>query len=282
MENLGYYNGKYGLLEEMTIPMNDRVCYFGDGVYDATYSRNHVIFALDEHIERFFNSAGLLKIKIPYTKEQVKEIIKDMVKKVDSGEQFVYWQVTRGTAMRNHAFPGDEVPANLWIMLKPLKIKDMSQKIKLITLEDTRFLHCNIKTLNLLPSVMAAQKTEEAGCQEAVFHRGTRVTECAHSNVSILKDGILKTAPADNLILPGIARAHLIKMCKLFSIPVDETAFTLKELMEADEVIVTSSGQFCITACEIDGKPVGGKAPEIVKKLQDALLVEFLEETKAE
>lgn len=282
MENLGYYNGKYGLLEEMTIPMNDRVCYFGDGVYDATYSRNHVIFALDEHIERFFNSAGLLKIKIPYTKEQVKEIIKDMVKKVDSGEQFVYWQVTRGTAMRNHAFPGDEVPANLWIMLKPLKIKDMSQKIKLITLEDTRFLHCNIKTLNLLPSVMAAQKTEEAGCQEAVFHRGTRVTECAHSNVSIIKDGILKTAPADNLILPGIARAHLIKMCKLFSIPVDETAFTLKELMEADEVIVTSSGQFCITACEIDGKPVGGKAPELVKKLQDALLEEFLEETKAE
>jgi len=282
MENLGYYNGKYGLLEEMTIPMNDRVCYFGDGVYDATYSRNHVIFALDEHIERFFNSAGLLKIKIPYTKEQVKEILKDMVKKVDSGEQFVYWQVTRGTAMRNHAFPGDEVPANLWIMLKPLKIKDMSQKIKLITLEDTRFLHCNIKTLNLLPSVMAAQKTEEAGCQEAVFHRGTRVTECAHSNVSILKDGVLRTAPTDNLILPGIARAHLIKMCKLFNIPVDETAFTLNELMEADEVIVTSSGQFCITACEIDGKPVGGKAPELVKKLQDALLNEFLEETKPE
>jgi D-alanine transaminase len=282
MENLGYYNGKYDLLEKMTVPMNDRVCFFGDGVYDATYSRNHVIFALDEHIDRFFNSAGLLKIRIPYSKEQLKEILKEMVKKVDCGEQFVYWQVTRGTAMRNHAFPGEDVPANLWIMLKPLSIKNMSQKIKLITLEDTRFLHCNIKTLNLLPSVMAAQKTEEAGCQEAVFHRGTRVTECAHSNVSILKDGILKTAPTDNLILPGIARAHLIKMCKLFDVPVDETAFTLKELMEADEIIVTSSGQFCITACEIDGVPAGGKAPELVKKLQDALLNEFLEETEAE
>lgn len=280
MENLGYYNGNYGLLEEMTLPMNDRVCYFGDGVYDATYSRNHVIFALDEHIDRFFNSAGLLKIKIPYTKDELKEILNDMVKKVDSGEQFVYWQVTRGTAMRNHAFPN--VPANIWIILKPLNIKDMSQKAKLITLEDTRFLHCNIKTLNLLPSVMAAQKTEEAGCQEAVFHRGDRVTECAHSNVSIIKDGILKTAPTDNLILPGIARAHLIKMCKSFEIPVDETAFTLKELMEADEVVVTSSGQFCITAYEIDGKPVGGKAPEIIKKLQDALLNEFLNETNVE
>lgn len=279
MENLGYYNGEYDLVENMKIPMNDRVCYFGDGVYDATYSRNHKIFALGEHIDRFYNSAGLLGIIIPHTKDELKALLQEMVKKVDSGEQFVYWQVTRGTGMRNHAFPSDKVKANMWIILKPLNIKDMSKKIKLITLEDTRFLHCNIKTLNLLPSVIAAQKTEEAGCQEAVFHRGDRVTECAHSNVSIIKNGIFKTAPTDNLILPGVARAHIIKMCEKFDIPVDEAAFTLKELIEADEVIVTSSGQFCMTACEIDGKPVGGKAPEIVKKLQEALLNEFLEET---
>jgi D-alanine transaminase len=280
MKNLGYYNGKYDLIENMTIPMNDRVCYFGDGVYDATLSRNHIIFALDEHVNRFFNSAELLQIKIPCTKEELKTLLKEMVKKVDCGEQLVYWQVTRGTAMRNHAFPGDEVKANIWILLKPLEAKDMSKKLKLITLEDTRFLHCNIKTLNLLPSVIAAQKAEEAGCQEAVFHRAGRVTECAHSNVSIIKDGTLKTAPTDNLILPGIARAHLIKMCKKFNIPVNETPFNLKELMEADEVIVTSSSLFCGVACEIDGKPVGGKAAEIIKKLQDALLSEFLEETE--
>ncbi len=279
MENLGYYNGEYDVIENMKVPMNDRVCYFGDGVYDATYSRNHKIFALDEHIDRFFNSAGLLKIKIPHTKEELKEILQDMVRKVDCGEQFVYWQVTRGTGMRNHAFPDETVKANLWITLKPATIKDMAQKHKLITLEDTRFLHCNIKTLNLLPSVIAAQKTEEAGCQEAVFHRAGRVTECAHSNVSILKDGIFQTAPTDNLILPGIARAHLIKMCKKFGIPVNETPFTIREMMEADEVIVTSSGQFCMAACEIDGKPVGGKASELVQKLQDALLQEYYEET---
>ncbi|MEW9923539.1 D-amino acid aminotransferase [Clostridium butyricum] len=282
MKNLGYYNGEYDLIENMKVPMNDRVCYFGDGVYDATYSRNHKIFALDEHIDRFFNSAGLLQMKIPYTKGELKELLCDMVKKVDCGEQFVYWQITRGTEMRNHAFPKGDAKANLWIILKPLNIKDMSHKLKLITLEDTRFLHCNIKTLNLLPSVMAAQKTEEMACDEAVFHRGERVTECAHSNVSIIKDGILKTAPTDNLILPGIARAHLIKMCKRFNIPVDETPFNLDELMNADEVIVTSSGQFCMATCEIDGKPVGGKSPEIIKKLQDALLEEFLNETNVE
>ena len=279
MKNLGYYNGEYDLIENMKIPMNDRVCYFGDGVYDATYSRNHIIFALDEHIDRFFNSAGLLQIKIPYTKEELKALIMKMVEKVDCGEQFVYWQVTRGTAMRNHAFPGDEVKANIWIILKPSEVKDMSQKLKLITLEDTRFLHCNIKTLNLLPSVMAAQKAEEAGCQEVVFHRDDRVTECAHSNVSIIKDGVLITAPTDNLILPGIARAHLIKMCNKFNIPVDEAPFNLKELMAADEIIVTSSGQFCMVACEIDGKAVGGKATGIVNRLQEALHNEFIEET---
>ena len=158
MKNLGYYNGKFGPLEEMMVPMNDRVCYFGDGVYDATYSRNGVIFALDEHIDRFFNSAGLLRIELPCTKDEMKDILNDMVSKVDSGNNFVYWQATRGTGIRNHAFP-KEGKANIWVTIKPAEVKDLSQRIKLITLEDTRFLHCNIKTLNLIPSVMAAQKT---------------------------------------------------------------------------------------------------------------------------
>ena len=278
MENLGYYNGKFGTLEEMTVPMLDRVCYFGDGVYDATYSRNHKIFALDEHINRFFNSASLLEINIPHTREEMKEILCDMVKKVDDGDQFVYWQVTRGAGIRNHAFTGEEA-GNIWIMLKPARVKDTYQKIKLITLEDTRFFHCNIKTLNLIPSVMAAHKTELAGCDESVFHRGDRVTECAHSNVHIIKDGVFRTAPTDCLILPGIARAHLIKMCQKLGIPVDESPFTLAELESADEIIVSSSGSFCLAASELDGKPVGGRAPELLKKLQDALVAEYIEAT---
>lgn len=279
MENLGYYNGKYDLIENMVVPMNDRVCYFGDGVYDATYSRNHKIFALDEHVDRIFNSAGLLDINIPCSKEEMKEILCEMVKKVDCGEQFVYWQVTRGTQTRNHSFDPD-IKGNLWIVLKPLDIKDMSKKLDVITLEDTRFLHCNIKTLNLLPSVMAAQKAEQAGYQETILHRGDIVTECAHSNVHILKDGKLKTHPTDHYILPGIARAHLIRVCKSMDIPVDETPFTLQELMEADEVIITSSGSFCMGVNTIDGKTVGGKAGDILSSLQKKLHDEFLAETE--
>ena len=280
MEMLGYYNGNFGPLEEMTIPMNDRVCYFGDGVYDATYSRNYKIYKLDEHIDRFFNSAGLLGIEIPHTKQELKNILTEMVAKLDDDEQFVYWQATRGTGIRNHAFLTDGSKANIWIVLKPAKVKDTYQKIKLITLKDTRFLHCNIKTLNLIPSVMAAQKTALAGCDEAVFHRNGRVTECAHSNVHILKDGVFITPPADHLILPGIARANLMNMAKTNGIPVDETPFTLTELMEADEIIVSSSGSFCLAAEEIDGKPVGGKAPDILKKLQDSLVDDFMRATQ--
>ena len=278
LKNLGYYNGNYGEIEEMSIPMNDRVCYFGDGVYDATYSRNYKIFALDEHIDRIYNSASLLNINITETKDEMKAILQEMVNKMDSGENFVYWQVTRGTAKRNHAFPENE-KTNLWITISPKDIVDTYKKIKLITMEDTRFFHCNIKTLNLIPSVMASEKAKQAGCDETVFHRGERVTECAHSNVHIIKDGAFVTAPTDNLILPGIARAHLIKACKKLGIPVSEVPYTVDELMNADEIIVSSSGSLCLAAEEIDGKRVGGKAPELLKKLQDEVLREFIEET---
>ena len=131
MENLGYYNGKFGPLNEMSIPMNDRVHWFGDGVYDAGPARNYKIFAIDEHIDRFFNSAELLEIEMPCTKQELKDLLNKLVKKVDTGSQFVYYQVTRGTGIRDHAFT--EGPGNLWVMLKPATISDGIEPIKLIT-----------------------------------------------------------------------------------------------------------------------------------------------------
>lgn len=150
MKTLGYYNGNYGPLEEMTVPMNDRACYFGDGVYEATLAKNGKIFALKEHLDRFFNSAGLLKIEIPYTREELTSILYDMLAKMDDSEIFIYWQVTRGTGIRQHQFPAAGTKANLWIFMKPGKHGDSSKRLKLTDMEDTRFLHCNIKTLNLL------------------------------------------------------------------------------------------------------------------------------------
>ena len=281
MKTLGYYNGKYGELDEMTIPMNDRVCWFGDGVYDAGPCRNYKIFAIDEHIDRFYRNAGLLDMKIPVTKQELKELLEDLVAKMDTGNLFVYYQVIRGTGIRNHVYP--EGTGNLWVMLKPAEISDGIKPIKLITTEDTRFLHCNIKTLNLIPSCVASEKARQAGCQEAVFYRpGGRVTECAHSNCHIIRNGTLVTAPADNLILPGIARAHLIRKCKELGIPVNETPYTLEDLYNAEEVIVTSSSNLCLHACEIDGRPVGGRQAELLETIRKALLEEFWDATKEE
>ena len=280
MKNLGYYNGRMGLIEEMSIPMSDRACVFGDGIYDATYSRNHMIYNLREHVDRFFSSAEKLKMAVPCSKDELSALLSELVKKVDDGEQFVYFQLTRGSAQREHSFP--DVKANLWVMLRPAKIKDNEKRIKLITVEDTRFFHCDVKTLNLIPNVLAAQLTKEKGCDEAVFHRGDRVTECAHSNVSIIENGVFVTAPTDNLILPGIARANLIKACKALGIPVSETPFTLERMMNADEVIVSSSGSFCLSASHIDGIEVGGKRGDLLAKLREYLVNDFIKATTPE
>lgn len=274
MKNIGYYNGKTGPIEEMTIPMNDRVVYFGDGVYDATYAVNHVIFALEDHLDRFYRSFSKLEIPFSMKREELAKVLQDLVDRVDDRDALmVYWQTTRGTGMRNHAYP--DGPANLLVTIRPVPLTPIDATLRLITIEDTRFLHCDIKTLNLIPSVMAAQRAKEAGCNEAVFHRGETVTECAHSNVSIIKDGAFRTAPLTNLILPGTARKHLVALAEEVGMPAIEKAFTVDELMDADEVIVHSSGTLCNAVTEIDGKKVGGRAPELLKKLQNAAVKQF-------
>ncbi len=278
MKELGYYNGLIGEVSEMSIPMNDRACWFGDGVYDAELCRNYQIFAIDEHVDRFFRSAAALEIEPPLTKEELKKLLRELVLKMDDGNCFVYYQLTRGTASRVHTFP--EGKANLWVTMTPRKINTDSTPISLITGEDTRFLHCNVKTLNLIPSVMASEKAKRAGAYELVFYRpGNRVTECAHSNVHIIQDGVFRTAPTDNLILPGIARAHLIKACKKLGIPVVEEPFSVDEMMAADEIFTSSSGALIKRADRIDGQTVGMKREDIFSALHKAVWGEFFEET---
>ena len=279
MKELGYYNGKIGELGEMTVPMGDRACYFGDGVYEAHICRNYKIFTLDEHVDRLFSSAGMLKIQAPMSKSELKALLQSLVEKMDTGNLSVYYQVTRGSGPRSHAFP--KGPSNLWVTLTPKDMNVSEGPVGLITGEDTRFLHCNIKTLNLIPSVMANQRAQEAGCYECVLYRpGGRVTECSHSNVHMIRDGALVTAPADNLILPGITRAHLITACRLLGIPVREEPFTVAELMDADEIITTSSTRLCARACRVDGQAAGMRRPDLFNALRDAMLAEFYAATE--
>lgn len=279
LKNLGYYNGKYDEIENMQIPMLDRVCWFGDGIYDATYSHNHKIFDMDAHLNRFYNSAALLDINMPIERSELETLLNDLVQKVDSGDQFVYMQVTRGSGLRSHVYTaGDQNKANLWITLTPAPVADTYKPIDVITYEDKRFEYCNCKTLNLIPSCLAATAAQRAGCDEAIFHRGDIVTECAHSNVSIFKDGKVITHPLDDKILPGTARIRLLAFAERVGYATEQREYTIDELMDADEIIVHSTGSFCIPVKTVDGKPVGGKAPEMLKKIQDALVADFEEQ----
>lgn len=280
MKDLAYYNGEIAPISELRIPINDRACYFGDGVYEATMVRNRKIFALQDHLDRLFNSARLVEIEIPCSREELVELLYELVNKVDSPEQMLYWQVTRGTAPRNHIFPGGDVKANLWVTIKPQTVKGSDHELKLTDMEDTRFFHCNIKTLNLMVNCIAATKAEKEGCDECVFHRGEVVTECAHSNISMVKDGVFYTHPTDELILPGITRKHLIAICGELGIPVKEESFTMEQLRDADEVFVSSATKLCKRAVLLNGKPVGGRNPELARKLMDAYMDRYLKETE--
>lgn len=278
MQAIAYYDGKIGAPEELMVPFNDRVHFFGDGVYDATVGANGKVYLLQDHLDRFYTSAKALDIHIPLEKAALGELLTDLLSQVAGSTHFVYWQVTRGINDRNHVYP-EGMPGKLWVMIRPNKLNDPDVPIKLVTAPDTRFYHCNIKTLNLIPSVMAAQDAARRGVQETVFHRDGIVTECAHSNVSILKDGVFYSHPNDELILRGIAKTHMIQACYRLGITVMEKPFTLDDLRAADEIIVTSSSNFCLHACEVDGVPAGGKDPETLKAIQDAVLQEYYDYT---
>ena len=275
MKNLAYYNGRITAIEDMMIPANDRGFYFGDGIYEVAMVFNRKIFALEDHLDRMAGSAALVRIELPATKEEIGRLLSELTEKVDSPHQFLYWQITRGTSPRNHLFPDVKaVPSNLYVYSKPWKGVEMSDEYRLLSVEDTRFLHCNIKTLNLLPNVMAAQKAREAGCSEAIFVRDGYVTEGSHSNISIIRGGVFITHPLDNLILPGTERKHMLAYCEKLGIPVREQAFTLEEMAEADEIIVSSTSHPSMRAMELDGKAVGMKNPEIVQKLREEYMRE--------
>ncbi|MBP5166956.1 MAG: aminotransferase class IV [Oscillospiraceae bacterium] len=273
MKKVGYFNGEIGPLEEMKIPMTARSVYFGDGVYDAAMIANGVVFDLEDHLDRFYNSLRLLDIRnFAFDREQLKKELLRTAAEAEGDVLLLYWQADRGSWPRQHRYPPEDVKANLLITVTPKKLADIRLPVKLITAEDTRYLHCNVKTLNLIPNVMANQKAAEAGCDEAVFHRGSIVTEGSYSNVSILSAGRLITHPADELILPGISRKHLLGLAGKLGVECVEREFTLDEMFGADEVFITGSTTLVRRADSIDGKSVGGRAGELFLTLQGAYM----------
>lgn len=277
MNNLGYYNGKIGLIEEMSIPMTDRAFYFGDGVYEAVLCRNNIPYLLSVHIERLFKNCLKLDIVPPIDRNELSNLINSLVEMVDSFDKFVYFHVSRGSGLRSHVY--DTEKGNLCIMITPFVLGDIYEKVDTVTYTDNRYGFCNVKTLNLIPSILAAQYAKNKGCDEAIFLREGIVTEGSHCNVSIIKNGTVITHPEGCRILPGVARAELLKCARKSGLTISERKYGINELLHADEIILTSSGKIIRAVKSVDGISVGGNDEKNLKKLQDEMYGDFIKAT---
>ena len=275
MNKIAYYDGQVGSPDELMIPFNDRSHFFGDGCYDAALGGNHVVYALDEHIDRFYTSANVLGIRVPMCKQELADLITGLLQKVDGRYHFVYWQVTRGVAERLHTYDED-LEGKLWVFIREEPFADLDTPVDCITHDDERFLYCNAKTINLLPAVLYSQQAQHAGAFETILVRDGYVTECAHSNIHMIKDGVVYTHPNDNQILRGIGKTHMLQTCHHLGITVMEQPFTLDFLMAADEVVITTSSEFGLRVGHVNGVEVGGKDYATLKAIQEDMTQRFL------
>ena len=269
-----YYNGNFYNDGEAVIPLSDRSIFFGDAVYDAMIGRGEKIFLCEDHIKRLIRNAERLRIPVPHALSSLEDILYNVVKNSQLDEFFLYVQLSRCFDERIHAYP-DSQYSSLLITASEYTLPSRKKRLKLLSTEDERYGFCDVKTVNLLPAVLASRLATEAACDEAVFHRGEVVTECAHSNISILKNGRLITHPDGKRILPGISKKHLLSACESLGVPYDERPFTLGELFDCDEALVTSTSKICLAASSLDGVPIGGKDQRLLKLLQNYMFEEY-------
>lgn len=274
MRGYAYYNGKIGQCDEISIPLTDRIIYFGDGVYDLMIGHDGGIFMADEHLNRLRSNMDALHIEYPADKDRLYDLIYRLVLLSGYKSYSIYISVSRDGEDREHSYKSSRA-ANLLIIIREFSLSE-DVPLSLITEEDKRYRYCNIKTVNLLPAVIYSTKADSYGCDEAVLHRGGTVTECAHSNVFILKGGRLITHPKCELILPGITRELLIETARGMEIPADERPFSLGELFSADEIIVTSTTKLIRRTDAIDGVSVGKKDKTVAVALERAVREKYL------
>lgn len=272
MKEAAFYNGKVGEASGMCVPFLERTNFFGDAVYDVTYALDYGLFAIGEHVERLFAGARRVGIEPPIARCELIEQVRKVVRMCDTGDLMVYMQFSGGAGRREHV---RRTEAGVWIYCFPKKIEDPDKKYKLITAPDIRYGLCGVKTINLLPNVLAANAADSVGADECILCAGEIVNECAHSNVSILKEGQLVASPARGKILDGISMRRLIAACSELGVAVSRRTFTLEELKGADEVIVTSSGVPCTAAERVDGIRVGGRDGRTLARLKDMLYRQF-------
>lgn len=260
--SIGYFNGKYIPLDEPVIPIDERGHQFGDGVYEVVRVYEGKPFMLNEHIERLMNSAQAIRLNIEQTHQDFQKIIKDGIEISGLPHCSVYIQITRGVAPRNHVFPN--VPVSITMTIKelvPLKESLRENGVTSIFHEDERWSNCYIKSLNLLPNILAKQAAFERGAFEAILVRDGYITEGSSSNIFMIKNNLVYTTPLSKHILAGITRLAVKQICEGLNIPVIEKSFTQEDIKHADELFLTSTTAEILPVVEVDMQKIGEGTP---------------------
>ena len=272
-----FLNGKLLPIEQASVSVLDRGFIFGDGVYELVPVYSRVPFRLDEHLTRLERSLGEAKIRNPYTRAQWRSNIYQVIDAQTFDDQGVYFQVTRGVAKRDHAFPKSLEPT-VFMMSNPLVSPPQAQVDKggaAVSATDNRWLRCDIKSISLIGNCLLRQMSAEAGAVETILFRDGKLTEASASNVFIVKRGVIHSPPKSNLILPGITYDVVSELARANNLPIEFGDVAEAEVRAADEIWVTSSSKEVLAIVELDGKPVGDGRPGPVFRRMHQLYQEF-------
>lgn len=258
--------------ENVKIDLEDRGYNFGDGIYEVISVYNGQIFAMDEHLDRFEESALKLEIKLPYDKVNLKQFLNELKEKNQLKNGILYVQMTRGVSPRIHLYERNASGLITGFSREmSFPVQQKQEGIVVFVTDDIRWLRCDIKTINLLGNTMVKRQASDNQCHEGIMHRNGTVTEGSASNFFIVKDKILFTHPATNLILNGITRQIVLKLALQHGIQIREEAFSLQAITEADEAFITSTMQEITPITKAIGDVSASFAiGEVTKLLQQA------------
>ncbi len=280
MPAVAYLNGKIMPIARAKVSVEDRGYQFGDGVYEVMRAYRGRLFRIEAHLKRLARSAEAIQLKLPYAPPRLARIVRETYAASRFPDAKVYVQVTRGVAPRSHEFPARSRPQLVVTVrrLEPLPAAYRNEGVAAITTADLRWDRCDVKSLNLLPNVLARQEARSRGAFEAVLVRDGRVAEGASSNVFAVSGRTLLTPPEGPRLLSGITREFVIEVARRAGIPVRERELSVEDLARADEILLTGTVTEVIPVVRLDGRPVGDGKPGPVGRALMARFREGIEE----
>lgn len=269
-----YFNGQFMPKDEVRISPDDRGFLFADGVYEAIVSYSGRPFRIDEHLRRLERSLRELRME-GFDARDLKDVVERLIQANDlgAGEALTYIEVTRGAAPRGHVFPEPGISPTVYASATPFAAprENCARGVKAILVPDVRWARCDVKSIALLPNVLASQRAKEQGAEEALFVRDGAITEGTHTNFCAVFDGRLLTYPKSNHILPGVTREVVLELCGELGIPCTEEPVLESRLREADELMIVGTTSEIMPLVRVDDWQVGsGRPGPVTRRLEEA------------